>query len=195
MLSTIEKTRILPSATTPAHSLEAQIGNTPLIRLWNTAVTHNIPDTVAIYAKAEWFNPSGSVKDRAAFNIIRTAEENRQLQPGMTLLDSTSGNMGIAYAMLGAARGYKIKLTLPGNASPERIAILIQEAKQSGLEILPPDINKSFTNFTPEGPAIRFGLLAIKNVGGEITKKTIFTLQSLIDQLNELHEDMRSVYP
>ncbi len=132
MLSTIENRRILPSATTAAHRLEAQVGNTPLIRLWNTAVTHNLPDTVALYAKAEWFNPSGSVKDRAALNIIRTAEENGQLRPGMTLLDSTSGNMGIAYAMLGAARGYKIKLTLPSNASPERIAIL----KAYGAELI-----------------------------------------------------------
>jgi cysteine synthase B len=95
-------------------------------------VAHNIPDTVAICAKAEWFNPSGSVKDRAAFNIIRTAEVNGQLRPGMTLLDSTSGNMGIAYAMLGAARGYKVKLTLPGNASPERITIL----KAYGAELI-----------------------------------------------------------
>jgi len=132
MLSTIENTRIIPTATTPASSLEAQVGNTPLIRLRKTAVAHNIPNTVAIYAKAEWFNPSGSVKDRAALNIIRTAEENGQLQPGMTLLDSTSGNMGIAYAMLGAARGYKIKLTLPSNASPERIAIL----KAYGAELI-----------------------------------------------------------
>ncbi len=124
MLSTIENTHILPSVTTPAHRLEAQVGNTPLIRLGKTAVAHNIPDSVAIYAKAEWFNPSGSVKDRAALNIIRTAEENGQLQPGMTLLDSTSGNMGIAYAMLGAARGYRVRLALPSNASPERIAIL-----------------------------------------------------------------------
>lgn len=132
MLSTIKNTQFHPSATTPANSLEAQVGNTPLLRLRNTAVSHNIPDTVAIYAKAEWFNPSGSVKDRAALNIIRTAEENGQLQPGMTLLDSTSGNMGIAYAMLGAARGYKVKLTLPANASPERIAIL----KAYGAELI-----------------------------------------------------------
>ncbi|MAT97085.1 MAG: cysteine synthase [Anaerolineaceae bacterium] len=132
MLSTIENTRTHSFATTPAHSLEAQVGNTPLLRLWNTAVAHNIPGTVAIYAKAEWFNPSGSVKDRAALNIIRTAEENGQLQPGMTLLDSTSGNMGIAYAMLGAARGYKVKLTVPSNASPERIAIL----KAYGAELI-----------------------------------------------------------
>lgn len=132
MLSTIENKRILPSATAPTNSLEAQVGNTPLIRLRNTAVAYNIPDTIAIYAKAEWFNPSGSVKDRAALNIIRTAEENGQLKPGMTLLDSTSGNMGIAYAMLGAARGYKVKLTLPSNASPERIAIL----KAYGAELI-----------------------------------------------------------
>lgn len=125
MLSTIENTRLHPFATPPANSLEAQVGNTPLIRLRNTAVTHHIPEhQFALYAKAEWFNPSGSVKDRAALNIIRTAEANGQLLPGMTLLDSTSGNMGIAYAMLGAARGYHVKLTLPSNASPERIAIL-----------------------------------------------------------------------
>jgi S-sulfo-L-cysteine synthase (O-acetyl-L-serine-dependent) len=132
MLSTIENRYVPLSAATPADSLEAQIGNTPLIRLWHTAVAHNIPNTVSIYAKAEWFNPSGSVKDRAALNIIRTAEANGQIKPGMTLLDSTSGNMGIAYAMLGAARGYKIKLTLPSNASPERITIL----KAYGAELI-----------------------------------------------------------
>ncbi|RMG98950.1 MAG: cysteine synthase family protein [Chloroflexi bacterium] len=106
------------------HSLEAQVGNTPLLNLARTAVACGLPSTVSLYAKAEWFNPSGSVKDRAALNIIHTAEKQGLLQPGMTLLDSTSGNMGIAYAMLGAARGYKVKLTLPRNASPERIAIL-----------------------------------------------------------------------
>ncbi|WP_420628797.1 PLP-dependent cysteine synthase family protein [Candidatus Leptofilum sp.] len=132
MLSTIENTRLHESVPTSANSLEAQVGNTPLLRLWHTAVAHQIPDTVAIYAKAEWFNPSGSVKDRAALNIIRTAEENGQLQSGMTLLDSTSGNMGIAYAMLGAARGYNVRLTLPSNASPERIAIL----KAYGAELI-----------------------------------------------------------
>ena len=105
-------------------SLEEQVGNTPLLRLEHTAEAAALPKSVALYAKAEWFNPSGSVKDRAALNIIRTAERNDQLRPGMTLLDSTSGNMGIAYTMLGAARGYKVKLALPENASPERIAIL-----------------------------------------------------------------------
>lgn len=124
MLSKIENSTLLsPSAILP-NSLEAQVGNTPLLNLRQTAVAYGVPDTVQLMAKAEWFNPSGSVKDRPALNILLTAEANEQLQPGMTLLDSTSGNMGIAYAMLGAARGYRIKLTLPANASPERVAIL-----------------------------------------------------------------------
>lgn len=124
MLPKIYRTIPAASAGSSLNSLEAQVGNTPLLQLRKTAVAHHIPDSVAIYAKAEWFNPSGSVKDRAALNIIKTAEANGQLEPGMTLLDSTSGNMGIAYAMLGAARGYGVQLALPQNASPERIAIL-----------------------------------------------------------------------
>lgn len=123
MLSTISYHAQTPPATILANSLEAQVGNTPLIRL-RQSVAHYLPATVELYAKAEWFNPSGSVKDRAALNIILTAEREGLLQPGMTLLDSTSGNMGIAYALLGGARGYRVKLTLPANASPERIAIL-----------------------------------------------------------------------
>lgn len=106
------------------HSLEAQVGNTPLLALHNTAVKMNLPPAVKLYGKAEWFNPSGSVKDRAALHIIRTAEEEGKLWPGMTLLDSTSGNMGIAYAMFATLRGYKLKIVLPENATPERIAIL-----------------------------------------------------------------------
>ena len=113
-----------PPVSAPTSHLEQQVGNTPLLELRKTAAHFGVSHTVQLFAKAEWFNPSGSVKDRAALNIIRTAERNGQLRPGMTLLDSTSGNMGIAYAMLGAARGYKVKLALPGNASPERIAIL-----------------------------------------------------------------------
>jgi cysteine synthase B len=124
MLPKIYRTIPAAHAGSSPNSLESQVGNTPLLRLWQTAVAHNIPDTVGIYAKAEWFNPSGSVKDRAAWNIIKTAEANGQLEPGVTLLDSTSGNMGIAYAMLGAVRGYRVQLALPRNASPERIAIL-----------------------------------------------------------------------
>jgi cysteine synthase B len=103
---------------------EGLVGNTPLLPLRRLAAAAALPPTVHLLAKAEWFNPSGSVKDRPALNIIRTAEAQGFLRPGMTLLDSTSGNMGIAYAMLGAARGYQVQLALPANASPERKAIL-----------------------------------------------------------------------
>ena len=123
MLQTIEQsTQSIPRLV--SQSLEGQIGNTPLLHLERTAVEYNLASGVRLYAKAEWFNPGGSIKDRAALNIIRTAEENGLLRPGMTLLDSTSGNTGIAYAMLGAARGFHVKLTVPGNVSPERMAIL-----------------------------------------------------------------------
>ena len=104
--------------------LASQVGNTPLLRLDRIAAEAQLLPDVKLYAKAEWFNPSGSVKDRPALNIIRTAERNGLLKPGMTLFDSTSGNMGIAYAMFGAARGYSVKLTLPENVSRERIAII-----------------------------------------------------------------------
>jgi cysteine synthase B len=130
MLSTIEKSSPALSHFAPARSidiptsLEAQVGNTPLLQLKRIAETAGLPHEVQLFAKAEWFNPSGSVKDRPALNIIKTAERQGHLRPGMTLLDSTSGNMGIAYAMLGAARGYHVKITLPSNAIPERIAIL-----------------------------------------------------------------------
>lgn len=106
----------------PTSTLEKQIGNTPLLSF--RRITAHLPDNVAIYAKAEWTNPGGSVKDRAAFQIITEAEYEGKLQPGMTIMDSTSGNTGIAYAMIGAAKGYNVKLFLPENASPERIAIL-----------------------------------------------------------------------
>ena len=107
-----------------AHSLEAQIGNTPLLKLERTAVHAGLHPSVNLFAKAEWFNPGGSVKDRPALNIIRTAERDGLLRPGMTILDATSGNTGIAYAMIGAARGYRVKLVLPDNVTPERKSIL-----------------------------------------------------------------------
>ncbi|GAB4511311.1 MAG: cysteine synthase family protein [Anaerolineae bacterium] len=103
-------------------TLEEQIGNTPLLSFGR--ITAHLPQNIDIYAKAEWTNPGGSVKDRAAYNIIREAERDGRLRPGKTILDSTSGNTGIAYAMIGAAKGYGVKLFLPANASPERIAIL-----------------------------------------------------------------------
>lgn len=114
----------IPFSPVASNRLEAQVGNTPLLHLRRISDEAGVSSRVTLLAKAEWFNPSGSVKDRAALNIIRMAEWSGKLRPGMTLLDSTSGNMGIAYAMLGASRGYRVTLALPSNASPERIAIL-----------------------------------------------------------------------
>src|SRR5690606_25973475 len=84
----------------------------------------NLNERVKIFAKAEWFNPGGSVKDRPALNIIQTAIANGDLKNGRRLLDSTSGNMGISYATFGAALGIPVTLAVPANASAERIAIL-----------------------------------------------------------------------
>jgi S-sulfo-L-cysteine synthase (O-acetyl-L-serine-dependent) len=104
-----------------AEPLLATIGNTPLIRL------HQIPREfpgIEIYGKAEYFNPGGSVKDRAARSMVVEGERSGKLNHSRTILDSTSGNTGIAYAMIGANRGYRVKLVLPGNASEERKRIL-----------------------------------------------------------------------
>ena len=103
-------------------NIEKQIGNTPLLAF--RRITAHLPNNIQIYAKAEWHNPGGSVKDRAAYQIIHEAEKNGTLTKGKVILDSTSGNTGIAYAMIGAAKGYRVKLFLPENASPERISIL-----------------------------------------------------------------------
>ena len=110
-------------------SIIERVGNTPLLRL--ARVGREFPHAV-IYAKAEWFNPGGSVKDRPALNMILEGERSGKLQPGRILLDATSGNTGIAYAMLGAARGYKVRLCLPANASIERKRIL----KAYGAELI-----------------------------------------------------------
>ena len=98
------------------------IGNTPLLRL--ARVAPDLPPGVEIYAKAEWYNPGGSVKDRPALFMIREGEHSGQLRPGMRIADATSGNTGIAYATLGAALGYGVTLALPANASVERRRIL-----------------------------------------------------------------------
>src|SRR6476620_7938863 len=96
-----------------AASVVDLIGNTPLVRLINfEAGLHN----VELYAKAEWRNPGGSVKDRPAARMIADGEASGALKPGLTIVDATSGNTGIAYAMVGAARGYQVKLCLPENA-------------------------------------------------------------------------------
>jgi S-sulfo-L-cysteine synthase (O-acetyl-L-serine-dependent) len=98
------------------------VGNTPLIKL--RRVTKELAPQVEIFAKAEWFNPGGSVKDRPALHILRSALEHGLLADGKRLLDSTSGNMGISYATYGASLGVPVTLALPSNASHERIAIL-----------------------------------------------------------------------
>jgi len=97
------------------------IGGTPLIRL--RQIEKSCPG-VEIYAKAEWQNPGGSVKDRAAARMIAEGEKSGALVPSKTILDATSGNTGIAYAMIGAAKGYTVKLCVPENASHERKLIL-----------------------------------------------------------------------
>src|SRR5512142_474184 len=102
--------------------LTAHVGNTPLLPLRH--LTRELPPRVKVFAKAEWFNPGGSVKDRPALNILQTALANGNLANGKRLLDSTSGNMGISYATFGAVMGIPVTLAVPANASPERISIL-----------------------------------------------------------------------
>src|SRR5438876_11479239 len=97
------------------------VGNTPLLRV--RLFEREFPN-VEVYAKAEWFNPGGSVKDRAALSMVEDGERRAVLTKDKTIIDSTSGNTGIAYALMGAAKGYRVKLFLPGNVSPERTAIL-----------------------------------------------------------------------
>src|SRR6201989_1098486 len=105
----------------PGSSVLDMIGRTPLVRLH-----HFERDTpgVELYAKAEWQNPGGSVKDRAAARMILEGEASGQLTPNKIIIDATSGNTGIAYAMVGPARGYKVTLCMPENASIERKLIL-----------------------------------------------------------------------
>jgi cysteine synthase B len=104
-----------------ARSLLETIGNTPLLRL--ERIGREFP-SVKILAKAEWFNPGGSVKDRPALSMIQAGLASGALRAGKTIIDATSGNTGIAYAMIGAALGYPVKLCLPDSASPERKLML-----------------------------------------------------------------------
>lgn len=112
-----------------AEPLLATIGNTPLVQLAKISSQYA---GIEILGKAEFYNPGGSVKDRPAFNMILDGERSGKLNPSRTLLDATSGNTGIAYAMIGAVRGYKVKLVLPANASLERKRIL----KAYGAEMI-----------------------------------------------------------
>jgi cysteine synthase B len=103
-------------------SIADLIGNTPLLRL--RRLEREVPTAVELYAKAEWTNPGGSVKDRPAARMVLDGERAGLLTPGKVILDATSGNTGIAYAMIGATRGYGVKLCIPENVTPERKRIL-----------------------------------------------------------------------
>jgi cysteine synthase B len=111
-------------------SILSRIGNTPLLKINKVAKEIN-PD-VKIYAKAEWYNPGGSVKDRAALNMILEGEKSGELKKGKTIIDATSGNTGISYALIAVVKGYKVRLALPSNASEERKKIL----KAYGVELI-----------------------------------------------------------
>lgn len=114
-------------------SIESSIGDTPLIHL--RSVTRGLPAGVEVLAKAEHLNPGGSVKDRPALAMILDGEHNRKLKVGMTILDATSGNTGIAYAMIGATCGYRVTVCLPKNASMQRKRIL----RSFGVDVVETD--------------------------------------------------------
>jgi cysteine synthase B len=113
------------------------IGNTPLLSF--RRLGHDLPPGVRVYAKAEWYNPGGSVKDRAAMAMILDGERRGLLTKDKILIDATSGNTGIAYAMIAAERGYKCKLALPANASQERK----QSLQAYGAELILTDRTES----------------------------------------------------
>lgn len=117
-----ELDRVDPPAARVARDLVSLIGGTPLLRL--NAVARHLAPGVELYAKAEWTNPGGSVKDRAALRMIVEGIRQGRLTRDRTLLDATSGNTGIGYAMIGAALGYRVHLCLPSNAGAERQALL-----------------------------------------------------------------------
>ncbi|MEW5957065.1 MAG: PLP-dependent cysteine synthase family protein [Chloroflexota bacterium] len=126
-------TRRTESPPRPAgDNLLAQIGNTPLLPLHRIAAAEGVAPNVVVFAKAEWFNASGSVKARPALAMIEDGERRGALTPDRTIIDATSGNTGIALAMIGAAKGYKVKLVMPANVSHERKGIL----KAYGAELV-----------------------------------------------------------
>ena len=141
-----EKTRIeLPLGV----SVAERVGKTPLLRV--ARVGREFPQ-VEFYLKAEWFNPGGSVKDRPALNMILEGERSGKLTAGKIILDATSGNTGIAYALLGAARGYRVRLCLPANASLERKRITTARRWRSGSR--PPGASRtSSPGSAPAGPS------------------------------------------
>ena len=107
-----------------ASDILSQIGNTPLLDLSALAHGRGVAPDVGLFAKAEWFNPSGSVKARAALRIVEEAERNGDLFPGKILIDSSSGNTAVALALIGAVKGYEVHLVMPQNVSRERKALV-----------------------------------------------------------------------
>ena len=133
MASALLKELKSPLSGDSIESIESWIGNTPLIRLRN--VTRSLPAGVEVLVKAEHLNPGGSVKDRAALAMILAGERSGRLRRGMTILDATSGNTGIAYGMIGAVRSYPVTICLPKNASLQRKKIL----NRFGVELIETD--------------------------------------------------------
>lgn len=125
-------TTVLPDAIV-GDRIESRIGNTPILKL--ERINHDLPDGVELLVKAEQFNPGGSIKDRPALSMILEGERSGRLRPGMTIIDATSGNTGIAYAMIGAARGYPVTVCLPKNASKARKLIL----RRYGVQVIETD--------------------------------------------------------
>lgn len=112
----------MPIQTAPYEAITRLVGNTPLIRV--RLFEGRYPD-LEVYAKAEWFNPGGSVKDRAALAMIEDGERRGLLTGDKVIVDSTSGNTGVAYAMVAAAKGYRVRLVMPANVSEERRQLVI----------------------------------------------------------------------
>jgi len=112
---------VTPGPSRPSSSIVDLIGNTPLVRLSSFEADLR---NVELYAKAEWQNPGGSVKDRPAARMIADGERSGKLTREKIILDATSGNTGIAYAMIGAARGFRVRLCVPENVTPERKKVL-----------------------------------------------------------------------
>ncbi len=122
MLTALTKTTPPPRDLRKVDAVTELVGDTPLVEI--RKVARGLSSEVRVLAKLEGFNPGGSVKDRAALRMIREAIRTGQLSPGQTIIDSTSGNTGIAIAMIGAALGYPVRLVLPSNVSDERKGII-----------------------------------------------------------------------
>lgn len=122
--NTLRKAPVISTMQAEITTVLDQIGNTPLLDISEFAQQLGVSPNVGVYAKAEWYNPSGSIKARAALRIVEEAERSGQLTPDKILIDSSSGNTGIAFALIGALKGYQVQLVMPGNVSRERKALV-----------------------------------------------------------------------